>query len=64
MLNINEENDSRLKYGFTTIPRTWTHEEILGVITNNGINAKPEDVKSLKVQDPEGKADYFVEGVQ
>ena len=40
VLNIDEENDSRLKYLWTTTPRTWNHEEILGVITNNGVNAE------------------------
>ena len=64
VLNISEETDSRLKYGWTTTPRSWSHEEILSFITNNGENADPEEVKSLKVQDPEGKADYFVEGGQ
>lgn len=64
ILNVSEENDSRLELGWTTTPRTWNHEEIWDLILNGGQNAHPDDVKSVKIQDPQGKSDYFVEGVQ
>lgn len=62
VLNVSEESDSRLKPLWTSAPRTWSHEEIWDLITNSGMNAHPDDIKSLKVQDPVVKADYFVEG--
>lgn len=64
VLNVTEENDTRLEPGWTTTPRTWSHEEIWDLILNGGVSAHPDDVKALKIQDPEAKADYFVEGVQ
>ena len=43
--------------------RSWTHEEIWGLIRNNGVNADPADVP-MRVFDPLHGPDFFEQGIK
>ncbi|XP_075264006.1 uncharacterized protein LOC142355855 [Convolutriloba macropyga] len=58
--NCTPENDVRLIPTTGRKPKQWTDEEIWNLITNNGVNASPEDVyrESLTIIDPKMPCDH------
>ena len=67
--NVDEITDLRMaKKVVGLLPRrfklTWTHEEIMGVITNGGQNVHPDvAAPALGVCDPARNLDYWEEGI-
>ena len=67
--NVDEITDLRMARKVVgLLPRrfklTWTHEEIMGVITNGGQNVHPDvAAPALGVADPSRNLDYWEEGI-
>ena len=64
--NVDELTDLRLARKVKGFPfkLTWTHDEIMGVITNGGQNVHPDlAAPALGVVDSRRNLDYFEEGV-
>ncbi len=58
-------NDKRLLARVDDVPKVWTHEDIMDLITLGGRNVHPDHLKGqpgIRVQKPGIRCDYFQEG--
>ena len=65
--DIGEHSDIRMRRAVDSVPGfkfDWTHEEIMGVITNGGISVHPDAAADgLGISAPNSLPDYWEEGI-